>query len=68
MFDVARCWQVAYRTAETELTSQGFTVTYEEMDLSLGDDTWAGIRKNYFKLDKYILPTCVYSKPAEKTG
>jgi len=50
--------EVAYRTAEVELNDLGFDVEYEQVDMHLEDEVWNGIRKNYFSLDVYTLPTC----------
>lgn len=59
-------YDVYCRVAEMELTSLGFQVTWEEIELgpdALAPDTWDGINGQYWQLKTYRLPTCRYIKP-----
>lgn len=49
------------RVAEADLSEIGLSTKYEEIDVNaLGDEVWQGIKRAYWSLPVYNLPTCKF--------
>ncbi|RKO84039.1 S-adenosyl-L-methionine-dependent methyltransferase, partial [Blyttiomyces helicus] len=52
---------VACTIAEADLSELGLTTRFEDIEMdTLGDDVWKGIKRAYWSLPLYRLPTCTF--------
>ncbi|KAF2807587.1 arginine N-methyltransferas-like protein [Mytilinidion resinicola] len=56
------CYDVYHKIVEMELFEAGFDVEWEEIAVPDLQDSgeWEGVKRSYWALDKYRLPTCTF--------
>ncbi|KAE8449327.1 hypothetical protein EG329_008228 [Mollisiaceae sp. DMI_Dod_QoI] len=60
------CYDVYCRVAELDLCDAGMDVDWTDVDVPVegmekeGEGEWKGVRRRYWTLDKYRLPTCTF--------
>ncbi|KAI0173426.1 arginine N-methyltransferase 2 [Hypoxylon sp. FL1284] len=58
------CYDVYARVVEMHLSDAGLDVEWQDLDVDMkdmsaeGEGEWQGVRRRYWTLDKYRLPTC----------
>ncbi|KAK4140317.1 S-adenosyl-L-methionine-dependent methyltransferase [Dichotomopilus funicola] len=64
--DRAICYDVYTKVAELHLTDAGLDVDWDVIDVDMshlaeaGKGEWEGVKRRYWTLDKYRLPTCTF--------
>ncbi|CAJ2501221.1 Uu.00g040740.m01.CDS01 [Anthostomella pinea] len=60
------CYDVYTKVVEMHLSDAGMDVEWQEMDVDMGGleeegkGEWQGVKRRYWTLDKYRLPTCTF--------
>ncbi|RYP79884.1 hypothetical protein DL769_002717 [Monosporascus sp. CRB-8-3] len=60
------CYDVYTKVVEMHLSDAGMDVEWQELDVDMsglqeeGKGEWQGVRRRYWTLDKYRLPTCTF--------
>ncbi|KAJ0108543.1 hypothetical protein J7T55_002147 [Diaporthe amygdali] len=60
------CYDVYTKVVEMHMTDAGMDVEWDEIDVDLkgleeaGKGEWEGVKRRYWTLDKYRLPTCTF--------